>query len=159
MKPTIEHILVPTDLTKRAEAAIAYATSLATALGARLHLVHVLEEPFTTAGPYEFALPDTPARREYRYQRAHERLAETAALAPTWLAVTTEIRVGAAADEIVKAAIDYGADLLVMTTHGRSGIDHIVKGSLTERVLRRARCPVLAVQQPERPLDWVSRVA
>jgi nucleotide-binding universal stress UspA family protein len=159
MKPTIEHILVPTDLTRRADAAIAYGTSLATALGARLHLVHVLEEPFTTAGPYEFALPDTPERRERRYQRAHESLADKAALAPNMLAVTTEVRNGVADEEILKAAIDYGADLIVMTTHARSGIDHIVKGSFTERVLRRAKCPVLAVQQPERPLDWVSRVA
>ena len=159
MKPTIEHILVPTDLTKRADAAIAYATSLATALGARLHLVHVLEEPFTTAGPYEFALPDTPDRREHRYQRAHDCLVEIAALAPASLSVTTEVRSGGAADEIVKAAIDYGADLIVMTTHGRSGLDHLVKGSIAERVLRRARCPVLAVQQPERPGDWLTRVA
>jgi universal stress protein A len=159
MRPTIEHILAPTDLTKRADAAIAYATSLAAALGARLHLVHVIEEPFATAAPYEFALPDTPERREYRYQRASEALAATAALAPTSLPVTIEIRSGAAADEIVKAAIDYGADLIVMTTHGRSGLDYLVKGSIAERVLRRARCPVLAVQQPGRPSDWMTKVA
>jgi nucleotide-binding universal stress UspA family protein len=159
MKPTIEHILVPTDLTKRADAAIAYATSIATGLGARLHLVHVLEEPFTTAGPYEFALPDTADRREIRYQRAHDCLTAIAALAPTSLRVTTEVRSGVAADEIVKAAVDYGADLIVMTTHGRSGLDHLVKGSIAERVLRRARCPVLAVQQPERPGDWLTQVA
>ena len=159
MKPNIQHILVPTDLTKRAEAAIAYATSLAAPLGARLHLVHVLEEPFATAGPYEFALPDTPDRRELRYQRACHRLAETAACAPSSLTVTTEVRSGGAADEIVKAAVDYGADLIVMTTHARSGLDHLVKGSIAERVLRRARCPVLAVRQPERPGDQQSQVA
>ena len=79
MKPTLDHVLVATDFSASASAAIDYAATLACRAGARLHLVHVLEEPFVTSGPYEWHLPDTPARRESRYQRALARLSKDAA--------------------------------------------------------------------------------
>ena len=79
MKPTLDHVLVATDFSASASAAIDYAATLARRAGARLHLVHVLEEPFVRSGPYEWHLPDTPARREGRYQHALARLSKDAA--------------------------------------------------------------------------------
>jgi Universal stress protein family len=76
-----------------------------------------------------------------------------AVISPTFEAIrvpaTTEVRGGAAGSEIVKAAVDYGADLIVMTTHGRSGLPHLVLGSVAEHVIRHARCPVLAIRANE----------
>ena len=61
--------------------------------------------------------------------------------------LTTEVRIGNPTDEINAAAIDYGSDLIVMSTHGRTGLPHLLLGSIAERVLRTAPCPVLAVRQ------------
>ena len=59
------------------------------------------------------------------------------------------LRAGAAADEIVKAAADEHADLLVMGTHGRNGLERFFLGSVADRVIRTAPCPVLTVRTPE----------
>ena len=61
--------------------------------------------------------------------------------------VTTEIRGGPASDGITNAAAAAGADLIVMSTHGRSGLPHLLLGSVAERVVRSANCPVLVVRE------------
>ena len=147
MHKYIRHILVPLDFTTDQDGVITLARTLAGPLGAAVHFIHVLEEPFVTPGAYQFHLPDTPERRERLYNQARVRMC-TAADALTELGITTtiEARGGTAADEIVDAAIDYGADLIVMGTHGRSGFQHLLAGSVAEQVIRRARCPVLTVR-------------
>jgi nucleotide-binding universal stress UspA family protein len=150
MKPTIQHILVPTDFSDASSHAVSYAAALASSLHARVHLVHVLEEPLLTPGPYEYPLPDMPARRERLYQQALADLSEVASTFGGDVVVTSEVRGGAATDAILNAAVDYGADLIVMGTHGRTGLLHLLAGSVAERVTRLARCPVLAVRpQPD----------
>ena len=111
MKPTLDHVLVATDFSASASAAIDYAATLARGAGARLHLVHVLEEPFVTPGRYEWHLPDTPARRESRYQRALARLSQDAAAVGDAVTATVEVRDGEVTQSIARAAIDYGADV------------------------------------------------
>ena len=108
----------------------------------------MLEQPFTTAGPYEFHLPDTPARRERLYTQSRARLSGIAdELRVADVKSTIEVRTGSAADEIVKAAIDYGADLIVMGTQGRRALQHLLNGSVSEGVVRRSCCPVLLVRE------------
>ena len=83
---------------------------------------------------------------ERLYQEGRATLANLAAtIRKSGVTVTTEVRTGLPSEEIVHAAIDYGADLIVMTTHGRKGVSHLLLGSVAEDVIRHARCPVLAV--------------
>jgi nucleotide-binding universal stress UspA family protein len=155
MQTTIHHILVPTDFGVASDHAVACARTLAASFGATIHLVHVLEEPFVTPGAYQFHLPDTPTRREERYQQAQRRLTRIAgALDDRGVSTTIETRGGIAVDEIVKSAVDYGVDLIVMGTHGRSGLQHLLIGSVAEQVVRRASCPVLTVRDSGKVAAW-----
>ena len=157
MKPRIEHLLVATDLAAGSRDAIEFGGTLARALGARLHLVHVLEEPFSMAGPYEWHLPDTPARREQRYQQALDALGRAAAPVVDLAAMTMEVRSGEVTDAIAKAAIDYGADLIVLGTRGRGGLRHFFGGDAADRLQRLARCPVVTMN--DRAAAYVERVS
>ncbi|MGH8637758.1 MAG: universal stress protein [Burkholderiales bacterium] len=149
MTPTIARILLPTDFSQSSEWAIEYASSLAASLGARVHLIHVIEDQFSHPGPYEFYVPESPERRERAYQRARTNLLSIVdRLAEVKIPGTAEVRSGTAVDGIVSAAVDYGADLIVMSTHGRTGLQHLLMGSVAEQVIRRARCPVFAVRHP-----------
>ena len=147
MDSTIRHILLATDFGAASDAALDYAATMARALGARLHLVHILEEPYATSGPYEWHLPDTPARHEYRYQQALTALHRAAARIAEGNTITVEVRSGPITESIAKAAIDYGADLIILGTHGHVSLRHLFGGDLADRLLRIARCPVLAVSE------------
>ena len=149
MNAKISSILVPTDFSAWSDHAIAFATTLAAGLHATIHLVHVLEQPFLTSGAYELLLPDTPERRERLYKQSQLRLsAIRERLEAAGVAATVEVRSGSAQQEISKAAIDYGADLIVMGTHGRTGLSHLLLGSVAEQVVRAAPCPVLSIRRP-----------
>jgi nucleotide-binding universal stress UspA family protein len=155
MRTTIREILVPTDFSLPSDHAVACARTMAAGFAATIHLVHVLEEPFVTPGAYQFHLPDTPARREERYQQAQRRLTRIAGkLNDHGMLTTVEVRGGIAVDEIVKAAVDYGADLVVMGTHGRQGLQHLLVGSVAEQVIRRASCPVVTVRDSGKVAAW-----
>lgn len=148
MKPAIRRILVPTDFSAPSDRAFEYATALAGCLGASINLVHVLQDPFAGQAAWEFYIPDSPEVREQRYQEARARLLELGARAmESGIQLTAEVRVGHPTEEINAAAIDYGSDLIVMSTHGRTGLPHLLLGSIAERVLRTAPCPVLALRQ------------
>lgn len=148
MTPTIRKILLPVDFSVPSERAAGYAGVLARTLGASIHLVHVLDKPVIPAGPWHFDPRYEADRRERLYQEALTRLAEVAAtLQDGERRVSAEVRIGHAAEAITEAAIDYGCDLIVMATHGRRGLPHLVMGSVAEAVIRRAACPVLTVRQ------------
>ena len=149
MKPTLDHVLVATDFGAAASAAIEYAATLAQRSGARLHLVHVLEEPFVASGPYEWHLPDTPSRREDRYQRALARLSKDAAAVGDAVAVTIEVRSGEVTRSIAQAAIDYGAGLIVLGTRGRAGLRHFFDGGTTARLQRLTGRPIMTVRDAD----------
>jgi universal stress protein A len=143
---TIRKILLPTDFSEPSERAVAYAATLAKTLDASVHLVHVLEDLPMIGTAWHAA--DMTIVHERRYQDGRSRLAAMASTLhrPADM-VSVEVRTGTTSDEIVNAAIDYGCDLIIMATHGRSGFSHLMLGSVTEAVIRRAPCPVLAVRQ------------
>jgi universal stress protein A len=145
MRPSLRSILVPTDFSASSDRAIEYASTLASGFGATVHLIHVLD-PVSLQLPWETPI-ESAARHERSYQESRAKLAVVAAtLDRPRLPVTCEVRSGTPAIEIALAAVDYGADLIVMATHGRSGLPHLLLGSVAEHVIRHATCPVLAVR-------------
>jgi universal stress protein A len=148
MNSNIRHVLVPVDFTAIANQLVQFGRTVGGGLRAQVHLLHVLEEPFATAAPYEFHLPDPAARREQRYSEARAKLASLAdQLRIRNVEVTTEVRSGKAAEEIIEAATDYGADLVVIGPRRKRGLQRLLNGSVTEDVLRHAPCPVLIVRE------------
>ena len=154
MKPTLDHVLVAVDFSAASAAATEYAATLAWRVGARLHLVHVVEEPFATSGSYEWHLPDTPDRREERYRYLLARLTKDAAALREEVTATAEVRTGDVTQAIAQAAVDYGADLIVLGTRGRAGLRHFFGGDRAERLHRMTGRPIMTVRETEDDSQW-----
>jgi nucleotide-binding universal stress UspA family protein len=139
-------IICPVDFSEASDRAQAKAIELARALNGELVVLHVaIEAPL-----YGEGMGMVDVRRVYEAQRAwaSERLDERVATAKTGgVAARAKLSVGVPFEEIVKAAGDEKADMIVMGTRGRSGFDHFLLGSVTERVVRLAPCPVLTVRE------------
>ena len=150
MEERIFHrILVPTDFSPQSERAWATARRLARALGAELVLLHVFVElPFYSEVP----LSAERVREAHGAARtwAVEPLDQWAATARgEGLAVKTLVRTGIAHEDIVATARDEGADLIAIGTHGRGGLNRLMLGSVCDRVIRLAPCPILAIREGE----------
>lgn len=139
----VKNILVPTDFSATSEAALHYAAEMALTLGARLYLIHV---PGRTGEHFEANFPhgqfEAAARKGLSSFLTTERIDR---LRPEYA-----VRVGTPAEEIVRYADLCDVDLIIMGTHGRSGIAHALMGSVAEQVVRVASCPVLLVRAPKR---------
>jgi nucleotide-binding universal stress UspA family protein len=146
-------ILVPTDFSEPSDAALLYATELAARFGATIHLVHVVEDPIVTgAFGVEAYAPESPgmsaALRADAEFRLNERLND---ITRAGVRATCEVLNGPSAPTIVNAAGELAIDLIVMGTHGRMGMAHAIMGSVAERVVRVAPCPVLTVHMKPQP--------
>ena len=150
----IKNILVPTDFSSGSEAAMTYARELATALGASLHVMHVLENPFAPGAFMEMYAPPPADYFTTLERESHTRLDEclTAEDKEKFHAVLTT-HVGAPAQEILfRLQEEPAIDLVVMSTHGRGGVARFMMGSVADKVLRGARCPVMTIkEQPKEP--------
>lgn len=148
MSENITKILVPVDFSPHAERAFGYATALARRLGAELTLVHVVEDPYATgAWGTEAYLPNSAELlQEVIVSAGRELTTWTVREAATGLTVKTAVIPGRPAQAIIEHAASEGHDLIVMGTHGRTGLSHAVMGSVAERVLRKAPCPVLTIR-------------
>lgn len=144
MKP-IRTLLVAVDFSEPSARALEYACELAGALGARIHLVHAYQAPLLEVTPYHVAIPQgvfEAARNAANDQLEALRLK----LAKQGTETQAHLREGSAPpDAIADAAEEIGADLIVIGTHGHTGLKHALLGSVAERTLRLARCPVLTV--------------
>ncbi|HMC77523.1 MAG TPA: universal stress protein [Vicinamibacterales bacterium] len=149
----LKTILVPSDFSECSEAAIRYGLELARRFDASLHLLHVVQDPATQPWAAEgFALPLVETVEQWR-KDARLRLA--AAVPPADAArVRCVATVAVPTEEILRYASANAVDLMVMGTHGRGGVSHILLGSITEKVIRRSPCPVLTVRQSQR--DFVA---
>jgi nucleotide-binding universal stress UspA family protein len=146
--PSFTRILVPTDFSAPSDDALDLARVLQLRFGASIHLLHVLEEE-QTAGPFgaEVFVTEAPEVRTARLRDARERLSHRVSAADRASGrVTSEVLVGAVASTIVNYAGDNGFDLIVMGTHGRTGLAHLLVGSVAERVIRGAACPVVTTR-------------
>ena len=139
---TLRKILFPTDFSHTGDAALALATSLASERGATLLIVHVEEPPAAYgSGEMYYGIPD-PLTEDLRSMLDN--------VVPADPAVPYEHRLitGDPASSIVRLAAEEGVELIVMGTHGRTGLMRLLMGSVAEAVVRRAPCPVLTLRQP-----------
>ena len=149
MIDTAKHILVPTDFSELSNAAAAYAAKLAIALKASLHIQHVLVDPIS--GEWAVDAARLPHVLDETAEKAREKLDAKLKKVLTVderaaLTVETAVGTGHPPDEILEYADSHGIDLIVMGTHGRGGVERMWLGSVTEKVLRKAHCPVLALR-------------
>jgi len=140
----IRTILHATDFSAHAAYAFRLTCALARDYGARLVLIHVKPLPMLAGGDFRTIVPPEPPRVFQELQK------ELAALRPADRSIPVEhqLREGDAASEIIRLAGECKCDLIVLGTHGRTGLDRLVIGSVAEDVLRKASCPVLAVKVP-----------
>ena len=147
---TLKTILVPTDFSDASHSALEYAEGLATAFGATIHVVHVMEDLLAHAWSAEVYVASMPNLREEIEKEAQERLAAmmTEADRIRFKAVTAVVA-GNPFLEIVRYAKANAIDLIVMGTHGRGPIAHMLLGSVAEKVVRKSPCPVLTVRDAQ----------
>lgn len=136
-------ILVPVDLSDNSSLAVDYAATLAAKFGARVRLLHVIEK-FTYSVTDTIQVVDHFSALRAIAEPLVEGLRET--LAQRGAAADAEIRTGTAYAEILDEEKRFRPDLIVMGTHGRTGLAHVLLGSVAERIVRLASCPVLTVR-------------
>jgi universal stress protein A len=151
MTESINRILVPVDFSPHSEKAVRYATILANRCGARVSLLHVVEDPFVTgAWQAEAFVPNLPELLDDLRKAAQTHIgALKARLAAQGFAVETSVITGPTARSIVEQATAGAFDLIVMGTHGRTGLSHALLGSIAERVVQKATCAVLTVRETD----------
>ncbi len=138
-------ILFPTDFSHTGDAALEMASTLARERGAKLLIVHVEEPPAAYgAGEMYYGMPD-PVTEDLR-----KMLEQVVPPAPD-VACERRLITGDPAMAIAKLAQEEGVELIVMGTHGRTGLMRLLMGSVAEAVVRRAPCPVLTLRQPSAP--------
>jgi nucleotide-binding universal stress UspA family protein len=142
----IRTILYPTDFSERSSDALPFACSLARDYGARLIMLHVLERPLAMASGVMTAPPPPPPTAEER----EELQQKLAAIRPPFVDLRAEHRLeeGDPAPSILEIAKEQHCDLIVMGTHGRTGLGRLLMGSVAEQVVRLAACPVATVKSP-----------
>lgn len=143
--PELKHILVPHDFSEASNEALSHAESLAESVGALLHLLHVVTDPRTEAWSIEAAGMNLENLINEWQTDAQKRLDDL----PVKGAYEFTTKLGQPYKEIVRYATDHDIDLIVMGTHGRGAIEHMLLGSVAEKVLRIAPCPVMTVRAPK----------
>jgi nucleotide-binding universal stress UspA family protein len=146
----IANVLVATDFGKASDSALAYGREFARTFGARLHVLHVVENPMIWAGSESVGvdlvrmqkdLEDAAVQQMDRLLTPEDR---------QQLRAVSVIRTGrTAAVEIVSQAKLANIDVIILGTHGRTAVSHMLMGSVAEKVVRLAPCPVLTVRHPE----------
>lgn len=147
----IKRVLAPTDFSAHSQKAVRFACALAERLGAELHLVNVLSK-IIPAGPDPLLMPFMPPQF---YQENEDRAKETLRnlIQPSWgrpTSLVTAVRWGSPVEAIVDYSKEQGIDLIVIATHGRTGLSHVLLGSVAERIVREAPCPVLTIRDSHR---------
>lgn len=142
----IEKILVPTDFSENSLYALVYAEYLAKSLGARLYILHVINEILGI-------VPHISVENiEGDMIRVAEDMMEKFCMEnlPELENYESAVVIGLPHQEIIKIAEEKGIDMIVMGTHGRSGLEKAIFGNTADKVVKNAPCPVLTVRQPER---------
>jgi len=145
----LENILVPVDFSECTEKALSYAVPFAQQSNATLTLLHVIEPPYLPASEMGVVVEyDSHDEVSKELEGLRARIAGKARC-------RTMIREGRAESEIVDAAQELGSDLIILSTHGRTGFERLLMGSTVEKVVRRAGCPILVVRPHEH--DFIAR--
>lgn len=150
----IKQILFPTDLSSHHNAALSFASLLAAEARATLHILHVDDLRNLRTQRTDMGDSTRTAWDQNDRVRIREELIEIGPTVPH-VAHEHHYRRGAPAAEILKFAQTKGVDLIVMSSHGRTGLVRLVMGSVAEEVMRKAPCPVLIVKQPATRTEFV----
>ena len=142
----IKRILVPIDLSANSLAGLDYAVELAKTLRAELDVLYVVEPLYYAMS--EFAAPAVGELLEEQRRSSRAELTRIEQRYARKVPLRVLQQVGTAHQTVVDTAKRLKADLIVMATHGRTGVSHLLLGSVAERVVRAAGCPVLTVRPP-----------
>jgi nucleotide-binding universal stress UspA family protein len=145
LKLKFSHVVAPTDFSQNSERAIDYAVHLARRLGAKLTLLHVVPEP----SALDYSMEGVSLQQIQEWEKEAEiKLTEQLTRAQLEYREVEALRLSALhpRDQIVRAASDLSADLLVISTHGYTGWKHFLFGSDAEKIIEHAPCPVLVVR-------------
>lgn len=144
----LNRVLIPTDFSNFSSPAMQYGLAIAARFDAEVHLLHVVPDP-------AMLVPEAAAFSVESMQAQSDQLKEEAMKALGKLPqdgwsdskpIVREVRIGAAFIEIIEYAREKDIDLIVIGTHGRSGLMHVLMGSVAERIVRKSPCPVLTVK-------------
>jgi len=144
-------MLVPTDFSEDSEQAARYAVELAKRFQAEIHCVHVVDIPadLLSTSAYYMTGPSEQFIDQIR-EESKKNLETFAKKNLEGVEVRTVFLEGSPFVEIIRYARDHQIDLVVIATHGRTGLRHVLFGSVAEKVVRKAPCPVLVVKREER---------
>jgi nucleotide-binding universal stress UspA family protein len=146
----LHRILVPTDFSKYSQNALTYALAFADKFGADVYLLHVVQDLALFIPDAVIATPPISppiAQLTSAARMALDHVIQEMSIKNVKL--HTEVREGTPFYEIIRFAKESNVDLIVMGTHGHSGLAHVLLGSVSEKVVRKAPCPVLTVRHPE----------
>ena len=148
MELEIKKVLVPIDFSDYSKSSLRYAVNFAKQFNAEIYLIYVLEPviypPDFSMG--QIAIPSINAEWDERAREELENLAKTEI--PEGISVKTILKNGKPFLEIIDTASEENIDLIIIATHGHSGVEHILFGSTAEKVVRKAPCPVLTLREP-----------
>ena len=145
----VRRVLVPIDFSEAADVAVDHAKEIALTYGAEIDLLHVVEQPFY---PSAYGIDSVTFPTQEVVDRVEKQLGEMARTEIGYEHVMVQATVGDPADEILSYVEDNEIDLVVIATHGRTGLDRILLGSVAERVLRRSPTPVFVVKPDRKSL-------
>ena len=146
----LQRILVPVDLLESSERALEYAIPFARLFKAQMIFLHVIALHYSSAWAFEMESYDALAEGDLCARRKKQLSELVHKHLPARLSSRIELRHGSPSIEIINAAKEWNADLIIMSTHGRTGRVHAFVGSVAADVTRMAPCPVLVVRQRER---------
>ena len=143
----IRRILVPVDFSEHSQKALRYALAFAAQFGAEVALVHIVEQ---MVYPGDWMYPPL-AVTDFSTEKRAEMIKRLRALdAESGVKTQHVVRVGRAWQEVIEVAREQKADMIILATHGYTGLKHALLGSVAEKIVRHAPCPVLSVHPDER---------
>lgn len=145
----VKRILFPTDFSPGAEPAAHWAAALSDAFGAELVILHVLDLSLAGLAGLPTQVAMMPAVDELIERVRAENAQEMARVAAQFPRARTMTREGPPRSTILQVAGEIGADLIIVGTHGRTGLAHVLFGSVAEHVVRHSKVPVLTVRETE----------
>ncbi|MFZ1082276.1 MAG: universal stress protein [Candidatus Kryptoniota bacterium] len=146
---SLKKILVPQDFSEYSIHALKYAVTFAGFFNSELIVLHIVE-PIIYPADFSFGQVSIPAMEEEIRKHSEEQLNELVAREiPENIKATSIIRMGKPFIEIVEIAKSENADLIIISSHGRTGMDHVLFGSTADKVVRKAPCPVLTIRPHE----------
>ena len=148
MEPEIKKVLVPIDFSDYSKSALKYAVNFVKQFNAELILIYVVEPviypPDFSMG--QIAIPSVDLEMDKRAVEELTKLAKKEI--PCEVKVNSIVKTGKPFIEIIETAAEENVDLIIIATHGHTGVEHILFGSTAEKVVRKAPCPVLTLREP-----------